>query len=325
MRLAVKLAKKATGFTSPNPLVGAVIVKNGRIIGQGWHHRAGMPHAEIEALRSLGRKSPAGADMYVTLEPCSTFGRTPPCCNAIIEAGIKRVFVGSIDPNPKHAGAGIERLKAAGIEVVTGVEKAACDDLNRAFFHWITTGKPYVQLKLAETLDGKIATRSGSSQWITGKAARMRAHELRLRADAVLVGAETARLDNPALTARDAKGNVLKTPRKLIAARHPANPDEICITDWNEFLKQLGAEHVMELLIEGGGELAESALRAGAVNRVEFHIAPKLLGGRGSRGSVAGPDPESISEAVMLGRMSVKRAGCDLIISADVLNANGEG
>ena len=169
MRRAVRLAKNAEGMTSPNPIVGAVLVKNGRKIGEGWHRKAGCPHAEIEALRSLKQPGAAkGATLYVTLEPCSTSGRTPPCCDAIIAAGIRRVVIGSLDPNPRHAGRGVGILRDHGIEVETDVLRDVCRELNTAFFQWITTKRPYVLLKMAQTLDGRIATESGSSKWVTG-------------------------------------------------------------------------------------------------------------------------------------------------------------
>ena len=324
MKHAVRLAKRAFGMTSPNPLVSAVIVKNGRIIGEGWHKRCGGPHAEVEAIRSLRKPSMAeGATIYVTLEPCSTFGRTPPCCEAIIEHKFKRVVIGGIDPNPKHAGAAVSRLQECGIEVVTGVEQKACEALNVAFFHWITTKRPFVLLKMAETLDGRIATASGSSQWITGDdAARKRVRELRLWCDAIAAGSETFRLDHPALTARDAAGNVLKKPRRFLATHQNIAPEGFetfaadTAEEWNAFLDRLGAENITSLLIEGGGELAASALKAGIVDRIEFHIAPKLLGGRNSRPSVAGDDPASIAEAIALDDMKVRKLGRNLLVTA---------
>ena len=324
MKHAIRLAKRAFGMTSPNPLVGAVIVKNGRIIGEGWHKRCGCPHAEVEAIRSLRDPAQAeGATIYVTLEPCSTFGRTPPCCEAIIEHKFKRVVIGGIDPNPKHAGAAVTRLQECGIEVMTGVEQKACEALNTAFFHWITAKRPFVLLKMAETLDGKIATASGSSQWITGDdAARKRVRELRLWCDAIAAGSETFRLDHPALTARDAAGNVLKTPRRFIATHQMTAPEGFetfsadTADEWNVFLDRLGAENITALLIEGGGELAASALKAGIVDQIEFHIAPKLLGGRNSRSSVAGADPATVAEAMMLDNMKVRKLGRNLLITA---------
>lgn len=324
MKRAVRLARKALGMTSPNPLVGAVITTpDGRtVLGEGWHKHCGGPHAEIEAINSLPDPAAAeGAAIYVTLEPCSTFGRTPPCCDAIIRAGFSRVVIGNIDPNPKHAGRGIDRLREAGIDVVYGVEDKACAALNEAFFHWIVTKRPFVLLKMAQTLDGKIATASGSSQWITGDpAARKRVRELRLWCDAILAGAETYRLDQPALTARDKNGKILKTPRRIIASHQAelvaAKGFEIFSDDdWDGLLDRLGGENVTSLLIEGGGEVAASALKAGIVDKIEFHIAPKLLGGRNSRTSVGGENPLRIDEAFKLDGMTATKLGPDLMIT----------
>jgi len=326
MRKAIRLAKKATGMTSPNPIVGAVIVRNGKEIGGGWHRKAGCPHAEIEALRSLKSQAQAkGASLYVTLEPCSTTGRTPPCCDAIIAAGIKRVVIGCLDPNPKHAGRGVEILREHGIEVETGILQKECEALNTAFFKWITTKRPYVLLKMAQTLDGRIATASGSSKWVTGDAAaKKRVRELRLMSDAILAGAETYALDQPQLTVRDERDNVIKTPRRFIATHHPekltAGFEAVCAdtkSDWNAFLEKLGAENITMLLIEGGGELAASALNACIVDSLEFHIAPKLLGGKNSRSTVGGADPLSIAEAFPLKNMRVRRFGCNFMVTAE--------
>ena len=205
MPQALELAKLAWGRTSPNPMVGALIVKHDRIIGRGYHRKAGTPHAEINALADC-RHSPAGATLYVTLEPCSTYGRTPPCTDAIIKAGISRVVIGCLDPNPKHAGKGVEILRRAGIEVEYPVLEEECLRLNEAFFKWITTGTPFVLLKMAMTLDGKIATVDGDSQWVTGVGAREEVQVLRQWADAIMVGGETARRDHPALTVRNEIG-----------------------------------------------------------------------------------------------------------------------
>ncbi len=210
LRLALRLARRAYGLTSPNPLVGAVLVKRSRVIGQGWHHRAGESHAEIEALRDATRRglSPTGATLYVTLEPCCTHGRTPPCTDAIIAAGIKRVVAAATDPNPAHAGRGFEVLRGAGIEVVHDLLASEATRLNEAFNHWIVHRTPFVTVKAAMTLDGKIATASGESKWITGEQSRAHAMQLRLGADAVLVGVNTVRADDPSLTVRGQKSGV---------------------------------------------------------------------------------------------------------------------
>ncbi|MSU57937.1 MAG: bifunctional diaminohydroxyphosphoribosylaminopyrimidine deaminase/5-amino-6-(5-phosphoribosylamino)uracil reductase RibD [Pedosphaera sp.] len=213
MRLALRLARRGYGQTSPNPMVGAVLVKSGKIIGRGWHRRAGEAHAEIEALRDAQNRgnNPHGATLYVTLEPCCTHGRTPPCTAAIVAAGIKRVVVGAVDPNPKHAGKGFKILKRAGIEVVHGVLSDTCAKVNEAFNHWIVERTPFVTVKAAMTLDGKIATASGESKWITGEKARAHGMKMRQGADAILAGVNTVLADNPALTFRPtdkSKGNI---------------------------------------------------------------------------------------------------------------------
>ena len=300
MLKAVALAEKAWGQTSPNPLVGAVVVKDNKIIGQGYHHRAGEAHAEVNALADAGNAT-KGADIYVTLEPCSTFGRTPPCTQAIINAEIKRVFIGSVDPNPAHAGKAVEILENAGIETVCGIEKDTCDNLNETFFHWITNKKPFVILKMAMTLDGKIATAEGKSKWITGPDARQRVQRLRQWCDAIMVGGKTVRKDSPGLIVREA-GKDWKQPLKLIAT-HSMNdndllkyfPDStaraICPQSpeaWQNLLMELGKDNITALLIEGGGELAAEVLNAGIVNKIEFHIAPKILGGKNSRPVIGG-------------------------------------
>ncbi len=209
MRLALRLARRGCGLTSPNPMVGAILVKGGKIIGRGWHHRAGLPHAEIEALRDAQRRrhNPKGATIYVTLEPCSTFGRTPPCTDAIIAAGIRSVVVGTTDPNPKHRGRAFEILRRAGIAAVAHSQPLAdeCARLNEAFNHWIVHHTPFVTVKAAMTLDGKIATAAGQSKWITGEKARADAMRLRQGADAILVGIHTILADNPSLTFRPAQ------------------------------------------------------------------------------------------------------------------------
>src|SRR6266850_285940 len=204
MRLALRLARRGYGVTSPNPMVGAILVKRGRIIGSGWHRHAGLPHAEIEAIRDAQRRghSPRGATLYVTLEPCCTHGRTPPCTEAIIAAGIKKVIVGATDPNPRHSGRAFAILKRGSVEVAHGVLEETCQQLNEAFNHWIVHHTPFVTIKAAMTLDGKIATASGESKWITGARARACGMKLRQGADAILVGVNTILADDPSLTAR---------------------------------------------------------------------------------------------------------------------------
>ena len=230
MRLALRLAKNGSGQTSPNPMVGAVLVKRGKIIGRGWHRRAGLPHAEIEALRDAQKNnfSPCGATLYVTLEPCSTHGRTPPCTDAIISAGIKRVIVGATDPNPKHAGKGLEILRRAGIKVLHGILADECKKLNEAFNYWIVHRTPFVTIKAAMTLDGKIATASGESKWITGEKARACGMKLRQGSNAICVGINTILADDPSLTfrKRKAESGKQKQLRRIVLdslARTPLN------------------------------------------------------------------------------------------------------
>ena len=327
MRQALTLARQAWGMTSPNPLVGALIVRDGRIIGRGYHHRAGEPHAEVNALRDAGEA--AGATAYVTLEPCCSHGRTPPCTDALLRAGVSRVVVGSSDPNPRHAGKGIEILRQAGIEVLTGVEQTACDRLNESFFKWIVTGQPFVLLKMAMTLDGKIATAGGDSQWVTGPAARERVQYLRQWADAVMVGGETVRRDRPGLTVRNIP-DWPRQPRRLVVSRSltPVTAAELMApgpmpevlapsspAEWRETLSRLGREQVTAILVEGGGELAGTLLQAGTVDKVEFHLAPKILGGTHSRPVVGGTDPLKLSDAMALRDLTVEPLGDDFMLT----------
>src|SRR5665213_3718258 len=217
MRLALRLARRGGGATSPNPVVGAVLVKGGKTIGRGWHRRAGLPHAEIEALRDAQKRgqNPRGATLYVTLEPCCTHGRTPPCTDAVIAAGIKRVLVGATDLNPKHSGRAFKIFQCAGIEVVHGILAVECARLNEAFNHWIVHRTPFVTVKAAMTLDGKIATAGGESKWITGEPARAHGMKLRRDSDAILVGVNTVLADNPSLTARNQKSEVRSQNKNL--------------------------------------------------------------------------------------------------------------
>lgn len=237
MRLAINLARRGYGRTSPNPVVGAVLVKRGKIIGRGWHRQAGMPHAEVEALRDAAKlgHSPKGATLYVTLEPCCTHGRTPPCTKAIIAAGIKCVVIGATDPNPRHAGKGLRILRRAGIQVVNGIESEACARLNESFNHWIVHGTPFVTVKAAMTLDGKIATAGGESKWITGEKARAHGMKLRQASDAILVGVNTVQADDPSLTARmklEAGSRKIAKPLRRIVldtmARTPVTARVVC-------------------------------------------------------------------------------------------------
>lgn len=331
MMEALALAKMGWGRTNPNPMVGAVVVSpEGTIIGRGYHARAGEAHAEVNAVKEALRRrgSCQGCTVYVTLEPCCTTGRTPPCTQLLIDNGVSRVVVGALDPNPKHAGQGIEILERAGIECVTGVCQEECIELNRPFFKYITTGKPFVILKMAMTLDGKIATPEGSSKWITGIEARRRVQKLRRLSDAIMVGGGTLRADSPGLTVREPEDWPFQ-PRRLIVSKSmddeevaaffpdgnvervaPASPKE-----WHALMERLGNEECMVLLIEGGGELADTVLKAGIVDYVEFHIAPILLGGRESIPVLGGGNPGELADALRLQRVKVTQYGTDIAIS----------
>ncbi len=336
MRQAIRLAKRAWGRTSPNPLVGAIVCKDDQV-WKGWHHKAGEAHAEINALRAA-REQARGALLYVTLEPCSTAGRTGACTDAIMEAGIRRVVIGALDPNPDHAGRGVEILKKAGLEVVHGMEEERCDVLNEAFNCWIRYRRPYVILKMAMTLDGKIATANGASQWITGPVSRKRVQRLRQWADAILVGGETVRQDNPQLLVRSPK-RWKKQPLRLVATRsgnlgsHPQVLSDglaetrliSCATreDWLAALSELGAEGITSILVEGGGSLAGELLNHGLVDKVVFFVAPKILTGQESRPVVGGKvSPLSLDEARNLSKVQFERSGDDIQITGYLSNVH---
>ena len=331
MARALELVRNALGETAPNPLVGAVVVKDGVILGEGWHHRAGEPHAEPLAIANAG--DCRGATLYVTLEPCCTTGRTPPCTKRIIEAGIKRVVFGVQDANPKHVGAAVKILSDAGIQVTDGCLQEQCRRINQDFFWWIQRKRPFVTLKMAMTLDGKIATAQGESRWISGPEAQAFVQELRRRAGGVMVGGETVRKDNSSLLIHDPTAT--RQPRRIVWTSRPLPPDAQMLHDggpapelakpqsqeeWLTFLRQLGEQNILHLLLEGGGELASSALHAGIVNQLHFFVAPKILGGRGSRPVVGGDNPLSLTEAIPLAQMETQSIGNDLLITATPTN-----
>ncbi len=338
MQCAIEQAKLGFGLTSPNPIVGAVVVKDGQLIGQGYHHKAGTPHAEPNALDDALRNAPnavKGATLYVTLEPCSTFGRTPPCTKRIIEEGIARIVIGTLDKNPLYCGAAVKILQDSGIDVDTGVLEEECEKMNETFFWWITQKKPFVLLKMAMTLDGRIATANGSSQWITGSAARAKVQEMRRWADAIMVGGTTVLADNPSLTVRS-PANWPCQPRRFVWTSQkqlPANcklltdgnpPPElvkpVSPEEWSLFLQELGKQNVTALLLEGGGELAASALQAGAVNKVAFFVAPKILGGRNARPVVGGMDTLSLDDALALNDFQAQPIGNDILLTGYCLH-----
>jgi diaminohydroxyphosphoribosylaminopyrimidine deaminase/5-amino-6-(5-phosphoribosylamino)uracil reductase len=361
MRLALRLAQRGYGQTSPNPMVGAVLVNGGKIIGRGWHRRAGLPHAEIEAIRDAQQhgRSPRSATLYVTLEPCCTHGRTPPCTNAVIDAGIKRVVIGTKDPNPKHSGKGFEILKKAGVRVVSlDALTGECARLNESFNHWIMHRTPFVTVKAAMTLDGKIATVSGESKWITGPEARAQGVKLRLGSDAILVGINTILADDPSLTVRDWKKTVplrrivldsmartplkakvvsdehaslttivvcKQAPQKRVAALAKRVNVLIASTARDSsrvplpwLLKKLGSENVTSLLVEGGGEVNASFLEQELAHRIAFFYAPKIVGGRNAPKAVGGRGIIDLDEAIHLRDVEWKWLGRDLFLSARV-------
>jgi diaminohydroxyphosphoribosylaminopyrimidine deaminase/5-amino-6-(5-phosphoribosylamino)uracil reductase len=360
MHQALALAERARGLTSPNPLVGALVVRDGVVVGEGFHQRAGAPHAESLAL-ALAGDAARGATLYVTLEPCVHQGRTPPCVPAIVEAGIRRVVAAVTDANPRVSGAGLRALRHAGLEVSVGCLLEEAGRLNRAFFTWITAGRPLVTLKVAMSLDGKIAGWDGSSRWITGDEARRETHRLRSQADAIAVGISTVLADDPELTVRleppwprepyrvvvDSHGRTPPTSR-LLAAGRPARtliavaerapedrlraleasgaqvlrlPSRDGRVDLNALLADLARREVTALLLEGGGELNAGFLEAGLVDRVAVFVAPMLLGGRDAPTPLGGPG-RGLKEAFRLTRMTVKPVGEDLLIEADIAREN---
>ena len=349
MKEALRLAKNAMGRTAPNPLVGAVVVKDGRIISAGWHRQAGTPHAEIHALNMAGELA-EGATLYVTLEPCSHFGRTPPCVNKIIDAKIKRVVAATVDPNPKVAGRGIEILRNAGISVDVGILQDDAQKLNEVFFKWVTKNLPFVTMKFAASLDGKIATASGQSQWISGEESRNFVHKLRDINAGIMVGIGTVLADNPSLTARIEGGknpvriiadSLARTPldskiirdgmaRTIIAVTENAPAEKVhalkncgaeIITagdgeqvDLKILMKKLAAQEITSVLVEGGGTLNFSMLEAGLVDKVIAFIAPKILGGKKAPAAVTGAGFMNLADAVQLKNISVEKIGNDLML-----------
>ena len=355
MELALELALRGCGRVNPNPLVGAVVVKDGRVIGRGYHACFGGLHAERTALSSC-TEPPEGAELYVTLEPCCHHGKQPPCTDAILESGIRRVIIGSADPNPLVRGRGAELLRAHGVDVTEGVLRGRCDEINRPFFHYIQTGLPYVILKYAMTLDGKTAAFTGASRWITGEEARRHVHEDRNRFAAILVGTGTVLTDDPLLTCRIPAG---RNPLRIVCDTHLRTPlqSQIAVTacqvptllatacgdeerqkpyrglgcevsllplkdghiDLNALMKLLGRRGIDSVLLEGGAALSWSALKSGIVNRVQAYVAPKLLGGRTVPSPVGGDGFSCPEEAVRLSTPTIRRLGRDLLLESEVV------
>lgn len=354
MRRAIELAKRGTGFVNPNPLVGAVIVKNGKIIGEGFHERYGQPHAERNALKNC-TESCGGADMFVTLEPCCHYGKNPPCTDAVIKSGIKRIFVGSFDPNPLVAGNGISILREHGIEVTENFLREECDALNDIFFHYITTKTPYVILKTAVTADGKIAAATGDSKWITNEKSRSHTHETRKKVSSILVGVNTVIADDPMLNCRaDNPSNPIRVvcdshlripiTSKIVQTSKDIPTYIACIsddtkkitslenmgahiiktqplnghTDLAELMQKLGGIQIDSMLIEGGGEIHASALRSGIVNKIQIYTAPKIIGGDG-KNAVAPLGITLMRNAIQLKKPLISLFGDDILIEYEVM------
>ena len=353
MKRAIALAKQGLGWVNPNPLVGAVIVKDGRIIGEGWHERFGGLHAERNAFRQC-RENPEGATLYVTLEPCCHYGKTPPCTEAVIENRIARVVVGLTDPNPLVAGKGMARLREAGIEVVAGVGEEAIRDLNRVFLKYITTGRPWVVMKTAMTLDGKIATYTGDSKWVTGEAARHRVQEMRFENMAIMVGIGTVQADDPLLNCR-LDGDVRQPVRVVVDSRASIGLETQLVrtagvyrtivayvagadagrlqaleaagvellpcrekegrVDAGDLLDKLGRKGIDSVLLEGGGELNASFVREGLVDEVKTFIAPKLVGGRDAKTPVEGIGFDRMREALEFRDCRMEQVGTDFLLT----------
>lgn len=357
MRRALDLAERGWGRVSPNPLVGAVVVRDDRVVGEGWHAGPGTDHAEVMALGSAGELA-RGATVYCTLEPCNHFGRTPPCTRALIDARVARVHAATLDPNLAGDAPGLAELRAAGIEVHTGPLGAAATRLNEGFLRHVTSGLPFVTLKMAASLDGKTAAVDGTSRWITGEAARADVHRLRAGADAVVVGARTVTADDPALTVRDARFPRARAPLRvvvdtagrapargrlfdgaaptLVATSSQAHEDrvaawaaagaEVLVLDRDPaggvslraLLEALGKRDVQGVLVEGGATLAWSFVRDGLVDKVVMYLAPALIGGAGAPGVLGGGGSATLREALGLSFETVERFGPDLRVEAYV-------
>lgn len=350
MKLAIQMAASTKGQTSPNPSVGSVVVKNGEVIGMGAHLKAGEAHAEVHALNMAGERA-RGATIYVTLEPCSHYGRTPPCAEKIIQSGITRAVVATLDPNPKVVGRGVNMLQETGIEVETGVLNQEADDLNEVFYHWIQSKRPYVTLKTAMSMDGKIATSTGESQWITGEEARQDVHHYRHTHDAILVGVNTVIQDMPSLTTRRPQGGKnpirvvldtsLRTPADTPLIQNPEAPtwiiagngvegeklqrfasyDHVEVIQLSksevsieETLQVLGEKGVTSLFVEGGAKVNDAFLRAGAVQQVVNYVAPKLIGGEASPTPIGGEGIAKLSDSMQLKVANVIQLGEDVKI-----------
>lgn len=354
MKLALKLAARGAGWVSPNPMVGAVVVKDGQVVGRGYHRRVGLPHAEVEALGAAGA-AVRGAELYVTLEPCNHEGRTPPCTMTILSAGISRVIIATRDSNPRVAGGGVEFLRSRGVSVEVGLLEEEARRLNEAWFHWMETGRPWVMVKAACSLDGKIATAGGESQWLTGEAARALGHRLRHRVDAIVVGIGTVLADDPQLTTRLPRGpgrdpirlvldSTLRLPlsARLLHLDSPAPtwvattgqappakrraledlgarvlvlPEAAGRVSLPGLLEFLGAQQVQSLLVEGGAEVLGAFFDQKLVHLFRFFYAPTILGGRAALGVVGGLGVDRLKEAQRAQNLEIRRVGEDFLVS----------
>jgi len=353
MKIALELAARGKGYTSPNPMVGAVVVKAGKIVGKGWHEQVGGPHAEVNAIDDAGDLA-AGSTIYVTLEPCNHQGRTPPCTKKIISAGIKHVVMAMKDPNPDVSGGGGEFLNQNGVTVESGVCEAEARRLNESFIKYISTKRPFVTLKCAATLDGRMATRTGDSKWVTGELSRKYVHELRHGVDAIMVGNNTVKSDNPSLTTRldDKQGldpirivldTQLSIPKDSKLLQIPSGSDTLIITgnskpsakrdailqmgvkiidaalkddriDLDALMDQLGKRGITNLLIEGGAQVAASALQAKIVNKIIFFYAPRILGGDDGVPMCSGAGPELMADSIPVRDITIRQFDNDIMI-----------
>lgn len=324
MWAALAEARRGIGRVSPNPAVGAVLVVRDRIVSSGYHRASGLPHAEIECLAAAPSGSLRSATLYITLEPCSTIGRTPPCTEAILRAGVGRVVIGATDPNPLHSGRGIGQLRTAGVEVTSGVLDAECARLNEAFNKWIVTEKPFVIAKCGMSLDGRLTRSPGEGQWLTSAAARRHARELRTQVDAILIGAETLRRDNPRLTTRSrgtrqpwrvilSRSGMLPRTAHLLSDRFAERTLVYRGKTLRQVLKDLGRREITSVLIEGGGEILGQAFDARLVDRVQFYLAPLLTGGPVL--AVPGQGVGSTEEGARLVQPRFEKIGQDLIVT----------
>ena len=323
MRAALVEARRGLGLTSPNPAVGAVLVIDGKIVTKGHHKRAGSPHAEIECLRGFDKPIPKSAVLYVTLEPCSTTGRTGPCTGAIIESGIRRLVIGETDPNPKHAGHGIDLLKKAGVNVRAGVLARECSALNEAFNKWIRTRRPFVILKCGMSLDGRLSRPDHEEKWMTSPASRRHARQLRAQVDAILIGAGTLRMDDPRLTVRLRKA---RQPWRIVLSRSGTLPRRSRLfidrfaartmvygeKNLEVVLRELGEKEITSVLIEGGGEILGQALDQRLVDKIQLYVGPILTGGPVV--AFPGTGAASTEQALRLDRVRYERIGPDICV-----------